>query len=146
MSAKDYEVVLCKDGHLYINKIDDSRDTRSEDSKMLSDDDMAQILVWYNKHYISDKEDLEEAARADAKFERSDDTEVGYDTNRYVGFIAGAEWREQKDKKAFELLKEWFEEIAEKCDRLTSGNVSHNGKMIRGFLRNCAEYIKTDLL
>lgn len=57
-----------------------------------------------------------------------------------------ADWQKQKDKKGFKLLKEWFEEIAERCRRLTSGNVSHNGKAIHGFARNCAEYIKTDLL
>lgn len=55
-------------------------------------------------------------------------------------------WQKEKDRKGFELLKEWFEEIAERCSRLTSGNVSHNGKAIRGFARNCVEYIKTDLL
>ena len=55
-------------------------------------------------------------------------------------------WQKEKDRKSFELLKEWFKEIAERCSHLTSGNVSHNGKAIRGFARNCAEYIKTDLL
>ena len=44
-------------------------------------------------------EDLEEAARADAMVERSDDTEVGYDLNRYGGFIAGAQWQKKKDDK-----------------------------------------------
>lgn len=58
----------------------------------------------------------------------------------------GADWQKNLNKKDFELLKEWFEDISEKCEHLTSGNVSHNGKMIRGFARNCAEYIKTDLL
>lgn len=62
------------------------------------------------------------------------------------GFYRGARWQKEKDEKKFELLKEWFEDIAEKCERLTSGNVSHNGKMIRGYARNCAEYIKSDLL
>lgn len=60
--------------------------------------------------------------------------------------IAGANWQKNLNKKDFELLKEWFEDISEKCEHLTSGNVSHNGKMIRGYARNCAEYIKTDLL
>ena len=55
-------------------------------------------------------------------------------------------WQKEKDQKEFELLKEWFEDIAGKCEQLTSGNVSHNGKMIRGYARNCAEYIKSDLL
>ena len=57
-----------------------------------------------------------------------------------------AEWQRLKDREGIKLLKEWFEDIAEKCEHLTSANVSHNGKMIRGFARNCAEYIKTDLL
>ncbi len=38
-------------------------------------------------------EDLDKAAKADAKVERSDDTEVGYNLDRYSGFISGAEWR-----------------------------------------------------
>lgn len=58
----------------------------------------------------------------------------------------GANWQKNLNKKDFELLKEWFEDISEKCEHLTSGNVSHNGNTIRGYARNCAEYIKTDLL
>lgn len=56
------------------------------------------------------------------------------------------DWQKQQMIENINLLKEWFEDIAEKCEHLTSGNVSHNGKMIRGFARNCAEYIETDLL
>lgn len=37
----------------------------------------------------------------------------------------------------------WFREIAEHCDNLTSGNVSHNGGMIRGYARDAAHYIRT---
>ena len=40
-------------------------------------------------------EGLEKAAKADAMVERSDDTEVGYDLNRYGGFIAGAQWQKE---------------------------------------------------
>ena len=36
----------------------------------------------------------------------------------------------------------WFEEIAEMCTKLTSGNVSHQGASIRGKAIRAAEYIK----
>ena len=41
------------------------------------------------------------------------------------------------------LYKEWFEEIAEKASRLTTGNVSHLGATIRGLALNCTEYIES---
>ena len=44
-------------------------------------------------------EDLEEAAKAHSMLKRSDDTEVGYDLNRYGGFIAGAEWQKNQFEK-----------------------------------------------
>ena len=36
----------------------------------------------------------------------------------------------------------WFEDIAEMCTKLTSGNVSHQGASIRGKSIRAAEYIK----
>lgn len=45
---------------------------------------------------VSVSKDLVSAAKEDAKFKRSDDTEVGYDLNRASGFIAGAQWYKQK--------------------------------------------------
>ena len=36
----------------------------------------------------------------------------------------------------------WFEDIAEMCSKLTSGNVSHQGASIRGKAIRAAEYIK----
>lgn len=36
----------------------------------------------------------------------------------------------------------WFEDVAEKTDRLTSGNVSHQGNTIKGLARNSAEYLE----
>ena len=48
-------------------------------------------------------EDLDEAAKADAMIERPDDTEVGYDLNRYGGFISGAQWREEQMMKGAKL-------------------------------------------
>ena len=41
-------------------------------------------------------EELDEAAKADAMIERPDDTEVGYDLNRYGGFISGAQWQKEQ--------------------------------------------------
>lgn len=49
------------------------------------------------------------------------------------------------DKEVLELCKEWFEEIQERCSRLTSGNVSHNGASIRGFARSCGDFVKDHL-
>lgn len=37
----------------------------------------------------------------------------------------------------------WFEEIAEMCAKLTSGNVSHQAASIKGKAIRAAEYIKT---
>ncbi|MBR1527072.1 MAG: hypothetical protein IJ640_10525 [Prevotella sp.] len=51
----------------------------------------------------------------------------------------------QTDKEVLDLCKEWFEEIADKANRLTSGNVTHNSKFIRGLALNCAEYIKSHI-
>ena len=41
-------------------------------------------------------EDLEKAAKENAKIERSDDTEVGYDINRFGGFVDGADWEKEQ--------------------------------------------------
>ena len=56
------------------------------------------ILKWADEHPKEESvsEDLDEAAKADAMIERPDDTEVGYDLNRYGGFISGAQWREEQ--------------------------------------------------
>lgn len=55
-------------------------------------------------------EDLDEAAREDAKVERSDDTEVGYNLDRYSGFISGAEWRLAQMMKKAISCEVWGEE------------------------------------
>lgn len=60
----------------------------------ISFDTMAEIVDSLRNELVS--EDLDEAAKADAMIERPDDTEVGYDLNRYGGFIAGAQWREEQ--------------------------------------------------
>lgn len=36
----------------------------------------------------------------------------------------------------------WFDDIAEMCNKLTTGNVSHQGASIKGKAIRAAEYIK----
>lgn len=49
------------------------------------------------------------------------------------------------DKEVLELCKVWFEDIMERCDRLTSGNVSHGSRAIHGVAKNYAEYVDEHL-
>ena len=51
----------------------------------------------------------------------------------------------KSDREILQMCKEWFEDIAEKAERLTTGNVSHNGKVIRAFARQYAEYIEENI-
>lgn len=51
----------------------------------------------------------------------------------------------QTDKDILVLCISWFEDIMERCDRLTSGNVSHNSRAIRGFASNCKQFIESHL-
>lgn len=48
---------------------------------------------------------------------------------------------EQTDREVLELARCWFEDIKEKCERLTTGNVSHMGATIRALAKECVEYI-----
>ena len=52
---------------------------------------------------------------------------------------------DKTDKEVLELCKAWFEDIMERCDRLTSGNVSHGSRAIHGVAKNYAEYIGEQL-
>ena len=52
---------------------------------------------------------------------------------------------EKTDKEVLELCKAWFEDIMERSDRLTSGNVSHGSRAIHGVAKNYAEYIDEHL-
>lgn len=49
------------------------------------------------------------------------------------------------DKEVLELCKSWFEDIMERCYRLTSGNVSHGSRAIQGVAKNYAEYVDEHL-
>lgn len=48
---------------------------------------------------------------------------------------------EKTDKEVLELCKIQFEDIMERSERLTSGNVSHGSKAIYGTAKNRVEYI-----
>ena len=48
---------------------------------------------------------------------------------------------QQTDREVLELARCWFEDIKEKCSKLTTGNVSHMGATIRGLAKNSVEYI-----
>ena len=49
------------------------------------------------------------------------------------------------DKEVLELCKSWFEDIMERSDRLTTGNVSHGSRAIHGVAKNYAEYVDEHL-
>ena len=49
------------------------------------------------------------------------------------------------DREILELCKAWFEDIMERSDRLTSGNVSHVSRAIHGVAKNYAEFIDEHL-
>ena len=49
------------------------------------------------------------------------------------------------DREVFELCKAWFEDIMERSDRLTSGNVSHGSRAIHGVAKNYAEFVAEHL-
>ena len=49
------------------------------------------------------------------------------------------------DKEVLELCKTWFEDIMERSDRLTTGNVAHGSRAIRGVAKNYAEFVDKHL-
>lgn len=49
------------------------------------------------------------------------------------------------DREVLELCKSWFEDIMERCDRLTSGNVSHGSRAIHDVSKNYAEFVAEHL-
>lgn len=47
---------------------------------------------------------------------------------------------EEYSNREFAAL--WFDDVAEKTTRLTSGNVSHQGMTIKGLAKNSAEFLE----
>lgn len=52
----------------------------------------------------------------------------------------------KETKDSYEIMLEcaisWFEDIANTCAKLTSGNVSHQGTAIKGKAIRAAEYLR----
>lgn len=53
MNAKEYEIMLCKNGNLYINKAEGS-DFRSSDSKAFTEEDYNQVKQWLTRSFWHD--------------------------------------------------------------------------------------------
>lgn len=53
MKAKEYEIMLCKNGNLYINKTE-GNDFRSSDSKAFTEEDYNQVKQWFTKNIWHD--------------------------------------------------------------------------------------------
>ncbi len=48
---------------------------------------------------------------------------------------------DKTDKEVLELCKAWFEDIMERSDRLTTGNVSHGSRAIHGVAKSYAGFV-----
>ena len=48
---------------------------------------------------------------------------------------------DKTDKEVLELCKAWFEDIMERSNRLTTGNVSHGSRVIHGTAKSYAEFV-----
>lgn len=60
MKAAEYEIMLCKNGNLYINK-SEGNNFRSSDSKAFTEEDYDQVKQWFKKNIWHDaSEDAEE--------------------------------------------------------------------------------------
>ena len=53
--------------------------------------------------------------------------------------------KNMSDTELLALCKSWFEEIADRCDGLTSGNISHRVKFLKGLAKNAAELVNEQL-
>lgn len=114
----------------------------------LSHSEVTKTCPRYDQEAVS--EDFEEEVDAfwhDGISQEQDEVEGVLNKTEFKAYARHfAQWQKEQDRKKFELLKEWFQDIAEKCERITSGNVSHNGAAIRGFAKNCVEYIESSVL
>lgn len=52
---------------------------------------------------------------------------------------------QKTNKEVLELCKAWFEDIMERSEKLTSGNVAHGRAAIRGVAKNYAEFVAEHL-
>ena len=68
MKAKEYEIMFCKDGNLYINKAE-GNDFRSSDSKAFTEEDYNQVKQWFTKSIWHDASDEPKHTNADVIIE-----------------------------------------------------------------------------
>lgn len=59
-----------------------------------------------------------------------------------MAFEMGVDWKDKQYQELLEKSVQWFNDIAELCSKLTSGNVSHLGATIRGKAIRAAEFIE----
>ena len=118
-------------------------------------DDLEKVAEDYaNKHSVllgfdCDSEpiqtgtDIKNAVIYGAEWQRKLDADLGSPAYER-GFTNGWEFERKNRKdlaKELELVKSWFDDIVEKSSRLTTGNVAHLGKNIRGFAGHYSEYV-----
>ena len=118
-------------------------------------DDLVKVAEDYaNKHSVllgfdCDSEpiqtgtDIKNAVIYGAEWQRKLDADLGSPAYER-GFTNGREFERKNRKdlaKELELVKSWFDDIVEKSSRLTTGNVAHLGKNIRGFAGHYSEYV-----
>jgi len=118
-------------------------------------DDLEKVAEDYaNKHSVllgfdCDSEpiqtgtDIKNAVIYGAEWQRKLDADLGSPAYER-GFTNGREFERKNRKdlsKELELVKSWFDDIVEKSSRLTTGNVAHLGKNIRGFAGHYSEYV-----
>ena len=49
---------------------------------------------------------------------------------------------EMNNEKLLDLAIGWFKDVQEKSKKLTTGNVSHDSRMMQGFALHCAEFLE----
>ena len=72
---------------------------------------------------------------------RSDDRERPGMVLRFAYENPEREHLFETDSQLLDRAIEWFGDVIEKSERLTSGNVAHQGATIRGFAKNCIEFL-----
>lgn len=72
---------------------------------------------------------------------RSDDREHPGVVFRFAFENPEREHLFETDSQLLDRAIGWFGDVIEKSERLTSGNVSHQGATIRAFAKNCIEFL-----
>lgn len=136
-----------EDATLFINSLQVKEEPVSEDlDKDDSFDELLQKLyIKYNKEVSIEK--LLDIASNFVKWQKQKDLDAALGGDAlWVEHCNGYHEGQADMKEKVKMVKEWFKDIAEMCERLTSGNVSHQGKTIRSLANRSAEFIDSDIL